>query len=50
MRATLDRGPDGELIRRAGVMAVVVAGGEVRAGDAIVVEAPAGKPVPLEPV
>lgn len=50
MQATLDRGPDGEVIRRAGVMAVVLAGGEVRPGDAIEVELPAGRPRPLQPV
>ncbi len=35
MAATLGRARDGSLIRKAGVMAVVVAGGEVRAGDPI---------------
>lgn len=33
--AVLDRAVDGALVRKAGVMAIVVAGGEVRAGDAI---------------
>ena len=40
MQATLDRADDGRLIRKAGVMGVVLAGGEVRAGDAIGVELP----------
>jgi MOSC domain-containing protein YiiM len=40
--AVLDRDAEGELIRKAGVMAVVVAGGEVRPGDPITVELPAG--------
>ncbi len=40
MKATLDRGPDGKLIRKAGIMGVVIGGGEVRAGDPIVVELP----------
>jgi MOSC domain-containing protein YiiM len=41
MRAVLGLGGDGELVRKAGVMGVVVAGGEVRAGDPIeVVERP----------
>lgn len=40
MAATLDRGADGTLIRKAGVMAVVIRGGPVRAGDPIVVELP----------
>jgi MOSC domain-containing protein YiiM len=35
MAATLDRAPDGALIRRAGVMGVVLEGGEVRPGDPI---------------
>jgi MOSC domain-containing protein YiiM len=40
MSAVLDRMPDGKLIRKAGVMAVVVAGGMVRPGDAITVSLP----------
>jgi MOSC domain-containing protein YiiM len=35
MRAVLEKGPDGSLVRKAGVMAVVVVGGEVRVGDSI---------------
>ena len=38
--AVLDRDADGRLIRKAGVMAIVIAGGEVRAGDLIVVQLP----------
>ncbi|HEX8744367.1 MAG TPA: MOSC domain-containing protein [Thermoleophilaceae bacterium] len=49
MAATLDRAADGSLIRKAGIMAVVVAGGEVRAGDPIAVELPAERRA-LEPV
>jgi len=50
MAATLHRAADGALIRRAGVMGVVVAGGEVRPGDPIAVAgAPAGR-VALGPV
>lgn len=41
MSALLGRGPDGELVRKAGVMAVVAVGGMVRAGDAIMVRNPA---------
>jgi MOSC domain-containing protein YiiM len=41
MDATLDRDADGNLIRKAGIMSIVLAGGEVRPGDAIVVELPA---------
>lgn len=50
MAATLDRAPDGALIRKAGVMAVVVETGDVRAGDPIVVELPDGARKPLQPV
>ena len=41
MAAVLDRDEDGALVRKSGVMAVVVAGGVVRPGDAIAVELPA---------
>ncbi len=50
MAATLDRDGDGALVRRAGVMAVVLAGGELRPGDEIAVELPAEPHRPLEPV
>lgn len=50
MAAVLDRDERGRLIRKAGVMAVVVAGGTVRPGDAIAVELPAGPHRPLQPV
>ncbi|MGI8809208.1 MAG: MOSC domain-containing protein [Acidimicrobiales bacterium] len=50
MAAVLDRDGDGGLVRKAGIMAVVVAGGEVRAGDSIGVELPAPPHRPLEPV
>jgi MOSC domain-containing protein YiiM len=40
MQATLDRDAQGNLVRKAGIMGVVIAGGEVRAGDAIAVELP----------
>ena len=50
MAAVLDRDADGELVRRSGVMGVVLEGGEVRAGDAIVVELPATPHEPLGPV
>lgn len=42
MAATLGRDAEGGLVRKAGVMAVVIAGGDVRAGDAIGVSLPAG--------
>ena len=50
MAATLTRDEHGGLIRKAGVMGVVVAGGEVRPGDPIRVELPPGRMLPLEPV
>lgn len=50
MEATLDRDAEGGLIRKAGVMAVVIAGGDVRPGDAIAVTLPDGPHAPLQPV
>jgi MOSC domain-containing protein YiiM len=49
MAACLDM-QGSELVRKAGVMAVVLAGGEVRAGDAIIVKAPSRPYEPLKPV
>lgn len=46
----LDRGPDGAAVRRAGVMAIVIAGGVVRPEDTIAVEPPPPPHVPLAPV
>ena len=40
MKAVLDRDAQGGLVRKAGIMGVVVAGGEVRAGDEVAVELP----------
>ena len=50
MAAVLDRDASGGLVRKAGVMAIVLAGGEVQPGDAIRVEAPPGSPRALEAV
>jgi MOSC domain-containing protein YiiM len=50
MAAMLDRAPDGALVRKSGVMSVVVAGGVVRPGDAIRVERPAEPHRALAPV
>ncbi len=50
MAACLDRDEDGNLVRKAGIMGVVVTSGVVVAGDAIRVEPPPGAPVPLAPV
>ena len=49
MAATLDRAADGTLIRKAGVMAVVIEGGEVRPGDRIAIRLP-DRFAPLAPV
>lgn len=46
--AVLDRAPDGRLVRKSGVMGVVVTAGEVVAGDPVVVKLPAGPLRPLE--
>ena len=50
MAATLDRDADGNLIRKAGIMAVVIAGGVVRPGDGIAIVLPPGSHQPLTPV
>ena len=50
MAATLARTADGALVRKAGVMAIVLNGGEVRRGDALHVELPPGLPQALERV
>jgi MOSC domain-containing protein YiiM len=50
MKAVLSRGEKGELIRKCGVMAIVIAGGSVSACDPIRVTLPEGSHRPLEPV
>lgn len=50
MSAVLGRASDGSLIRKAGIMAIVRAGGVVRPGDMIRVELPATPHVRLERV
>ena len=50
MQATLDRDAQGNLIRKAGVMAIIIAGGEISVGDAIRIELPGGPHEPLKPV
>lgn len=50
MDATLDRDADGNLVRKAGIMSVAVASGEVMAGQEIVAEAPDDPQVPLDVV
>jgi MOSC domain-containing protein YiiM len=49
MNALIDRAPDGALIRKCGVMGVVIVGGEVQPGDDIVVSLP-DLYRPLQPV
>ncbi|SDN33774.1 MOSC domain-containing protein [Allokutzneria albata] len=48
--AVLDRDEHGDVVRKAGIMGVVVTGGEVRPGDEIRVELPAQPHERLEPV
>lgn len=50
MAATFARAADGFLVRKAGVMAVVLEAGEVRGGDAVILEHLPGEPSRLEPV
>ena len=50
MAATLDRDALGNLVRKAGVMSIVIGEGDVRPGDAIRVEMPAAPHRPLQPV
>ena len=50
MQAVLGRDETGNLVRKAGVMGVVVTGGEVRPGDEVRIELPPGPHRPLEKV
>ncbi len=50
MAATLDKDADGKLVRKAGIMSIVIAGGEVRPGDSISVDLPKAPHRPLQPV
>lgn len=50
MAAVLDRDEQGNLVRKAGVMGIVLAGGAVRPGDAIRVVLPPEASRPLQPV
>lgn len=47
LAAVLDRGPNGEMIRKAGIMTVVRVGGVIRPGDRIEVDLPAPPYLPL---
>lgn len=48
--ACLDRDAEGNLVRKAGVMGIVLVGGVVHAGDVITVSLPEGDLVALQPV
>lgn len=50
MAATLDRDADGHLVRKAGIMSIVLSGGIVRPGDEIHAELPSAPHRPLEMV
>jgi MOSC domain-containing protein YiiM len=50
MQATLDRDAEGNLIRKAGVMGIVLEGGDIAVGDSIAVTLPEGPHRPLEKV
>jgi MOSC domain-containing protein YiiM len=50
MRCLIATAEDGTVIRRGGVMSVVIESGVVTAGDALVAELPAGERRPLQPV
>ncbi|MEM1124898.1 MAG: MOSC domain-containing protein, partial [Bacteroidota bacterium] len=50
MKAVLDRDQNGNLIRKAGIMGIVLAGGEVKAGDVIEIQLPAKPYAKLERV
>ncbi|WP_061299316.1 MOSC domain-containing protein [Herbidospora cretacea] len=50
LKEVLDRDENGELVRKAGIMSVVLKGGEIRPGDAIEVTLPDGPHRKLEPV
>ena len=50
LAAVLDRGPGGEVIRKAGIMTVVQSGGTVRPGDQIELALPPLPHLPLERV
>lgn len=50
MAATLDKDAGGNLVRKAGIMGIVIAEGDVKPGDAVGVEMPATPHRPLLPV
>ncbi|MDT0332118.1 MOSC domain-containing protein [Nocardiopsis lambiniae] len=50
LKKVVGRGPDGGIVRRAGIMGIVVAGGVVEPGMAVDAVAPEGPHLPLERV
>ncbi|TWP47337.1 MOSC domain-containing protein [Lentzea tibetensis] len=50
LKQVVHRDAAGELVRRAGIMGIVVTGGEIKPGDEIRVELPAEPHSPLKPV
>ena len=50
MKAVLDKDTEGELIRKAGVMGIVLKGGTVNKNDEIKIELPKGEFIPLKKV
>ena len=50
LKALAMKTPDGTVLIKAGIMSVVLEGGEIKAGDAISVTLPEGEPVPLKPL
>lgn len=46
----VERAPDGSIVRKAGVMAIVVAGGSIRTGDRVIVKLPPPPHFPLDRV
>jgi MOSC domain-containing protein YiiM len=48
MKQVVGRDSEGNIVRRAGVMSVVVEGGDILPSDAIEIELPAGEHVPLD--
>ena len=50
MKAVLGKDADGNLIRKSGIMGIVIEGGDIRPGDAVRAELPAGPHRPLQVV
>ncbi|MEX0941065.1 MAG: MOSC domain-containing protein [Pseudomonadales bacterium] len=50
LSAVLDRDSSGQIVRKAGVMGIVIRGGQIQAGDRIDVQLPDGPPLKLEKV